>query len=185
MMTVVSMIPRQRAAILTAAREAFARRGFTGASMQDIARSASLSPGMLHSYFKTKKDLFNAVVDQVWAVALADIEAAVWDARTPEVRLQTFIEIRQGMVERMIRDLRITTAALRDILPLVEPCLAGPRARELALLEAIFEEGRVRRSFAVHNPRATARALAAGLHQIECTMVRFCLMPGLRASNLE
>ncbi|WP_426752639.1 TetR/AcrR family transcriptional regulator [Myxococcus sp. Y35] len=175
MMNVVSMVPRQRAAILVAAGDVFARWGFTAASMQDIARRARLSEAWVQLHFGSKRDLFDAWVDQAWASALARLEAAVGEARSPEAKLQTFIHLRQGQAERMLRDSRITLEALRDILPLLEQRLAAPRAREVALLESIFEEGRVEGSFAftVRGPRTAARALAVGLQDIECAMVRF------------
>ncbi|NOK16709.1 TetR/AcrR family transcriptional regulator [Corallococcus carmarthensis] len=177
-MTVLSILPRQRAAVLEAAREIFARRGFTEASLGDIATRAGLAPVRMPLHFKNKKALFDAVVDEVLAEALAGLEAAVGAAWTPAEKMQTFIEARQGLAERMVRQLRITPRALRDILPLVEPRLAAPRAREVVLLAAIFEEGRAQGTFDVRDTRAAARALAMGLQHVECALLRFGLPPG-------
>lgn len=47
-----------REAILTAAREAFAERGFDGASIRQIAGSAGVDPALVHHYFGTKDQLF-------------------------------------------------------------------------------------------------------------------------------
>ncbi|MCP3098251.1 TetR/AcrR family transcriptional regulator [Myxococcus sp. K15C18031901] len=174
---IVSMVPRQRAAVLAAAREHFARRGFLETSLHDIARGAGLSLERVLTHFKDKRELFERVVDQVWAEALADLEAAVWEAGPPEERVRTFITHRQGMAERMIRALRVTPEALVDLVPRLEPLLAGPRARELALLEAILEDGTVSGAFPLRDTRAAARALAASLQGIECATVRFCLTP--------
>ncbi|HEX2355964.1 MAG TPA: TetR family transcriptional regulator [Micromonosporaceae bacterium] len=50
--------PDTREAILAAAREAFAERGFDGASIRAIATSAEVDPALVHHYFGTKEQLF-------------------------------------------------------------------------------------------------------------------------------
>jgi AcrR family transcriptional regulator len=47
-----------REAILASAREAFAERGFDGASIRLIAGSAGVDPALVHHYFGTKDQLF-------------------------------------------------------------------------------------------------------------------------------
>ena len=47
-----------RDAILNAAREAFADRGFDGASIRSIATAAGVDPALVHHYFGTKDQLF-------------------------------------------------------------------------------------------------------------------------------
>jgi len=50
--------PDTREAILVAAREAFADRGFDGASIRAIATAANVDPALVHHYFGTKDQLF-------------------------------------------------------------------------------------------------------------------------------
>jgi AcrR family transcriptional regulator len=52
-----------REAILTAARQAFADRGFDGASIRQIATSAGVDPALVHHYFGAKDQLFLATMD--------------------------------------------------------------------------------------------------------------------------
>ena len=47
-----------REVILAAAREAFAERGYDGASIRQIAGSAGVDPALVHHYFGTKDQLF-------------------------------------------------------------------------------------------------------------------------------
>jgi AcrR family transcriptional regulator len=54
--------PDTREAILTAAREAFAERGFDAASIRAIATAAGVDPALVHHYFGTKEELFRATV---------------------------------------------------------------------------------------------------------------------------
>jgi AcrR family transcriptional regulator len=55
--------PGTREAILAAARDIFAERGFDGASIRAIATSAGVDPALVHHYFGTKEQLFRATID--------------------------------------------------------------------------------------------------------------------------
>ncbi len=56
--------PDSREKILDAARVVFHRAGFDGARMQDIADSARINKALLHYYFRSKDDLFEAVFQE-------------------------------------------------------------------------------------------------------------------------
>ncbi len=47
--------------ILKAAREIFLRKGFDGATMQDIANEAKINRALLHYYFRSKEKLFETI----------------------------------------------------------------------------------------------------------------------------
>jgi AcrR family transcriptional regulator len=49
---------RRRQQIIVAAKRVFADKGFSKATMEDIAREAELSPGTLYLYFKNKDELY-------------------------------------------------------------------------------------------------------------------------------
>ena len=50
------------AEITAAAMDAFASNGYAATKVEDVARRAGVSKGLLYRYFKTKEDLFKAVV---------------------------------------------------------------------------------------------------------------------------
>nr|WP_319249407.1 TetR/AcrR family transcriptional regulator [uncultured Celeribacter sp.] len=52
----------KRQQILDGARTVFMQKGFEGASMQDIARTAGVSKGTLYVYFDNKEAMFDALV---------------------------------------------------------------------------------------------------------------------------
>jgi AcrR family transcriptional regulator len=51
-----------RGQIITAARQAFAEKGFAGASMRAIAAEAGVDAALIHHYFDSKQQLFLATV---------------------------------------------------------------------------------------------------------------------------
>jgi AcrR family transcriptional regulator len=56
---------RTRAALVDAAAEVFAKRGFNGASLDEIAETAGYTRGAIYKHFEGKDDLFYAVMNRV------------------------------------------------------------------------------------------------------------------------
>jgi AcrR family transcriptional regulator len=78
-------------AILEAAREVFARRGFHQASIREIARGAQLSLAGLYHYVGGKDELLFLVLDRALDRLIAMADAALAGAATPEARLLALI----------------------------------------------------------------------------------------------
>ena len=55
-----------RALLLDAAEEVFAEKGFTPATLDDIAHTAGYTKGAIYKHFAAKEDLFLAVSDRYW-----------------------------------------------------------------------------------------------------------------------
>ncbi|MEW2573070.1 TetR family transcriptional regulator [Streptomyces sp. NPDC047070] len=55
--------PAARDRILAAAREEFAERGFEKTSMRAIAKAADVDPALVHHYFGTKEQVFEASIE--------------------------------------------------------------------------------------------------------------------------
>lgn len=68
------------AAIVSAAAEVFAERGFHGSSVEEIVGRAGLSRGAFYSNYSDKEDLFLAVLDARFAAARAAIGQIVGSA---------------------------------------------------------------------------------------------------------
>jgi AcrR family transcriptional regulator len=55
-----------RTLLLDAAEEVFAEKGFTAATLDDIAYAAGYTKGAIYKHFSAKEDLFLAVSDRHW-----------------------------------------------------------------------------------------------------------------------
>jgi AcrR family transcriptional regulator len=69
-----------RAALLAAARGLFAERGYAGVSTEDIVAAAAVTRGALYHHYRDKRDLFQAVFEQLEADLVARLAGAVGDA---------------------------------------------------------------------------------------------------------
>ena len=87
-MTIEPLTPERRRAmtrehLLEAAAEVFARDGYHGASLDDVASTAGFTKGAVYSNFKNKEDLFLALIDyrieKQTALFAAELDADVPD----------------------------------------------------------------------------------------------------------
>src|SRR3954447_10938793 len=80
--------PPKREAILRAAIDVFAERGFFNAQVADVARGAGVAAGTVYLYFKSKDDLLISIFERSMRDGLAHSRAAVADLGDPRGRLE-------------------------------------------------------------------------------------------------
>jgi AcrR family transcriptional regulator len=78
---------RTRDALLDAAVRVFARRGYEGARLAEVAREAGLTTGAVYSNFEGKRDLFLAALEREIARHLREVTEAVRAAASPQERV--------------------------------------------------------------------------------------------------
>ena len=74
--------------ITEAAFAAFAEKGYTATKVEEVARRAGVSKGLLYVYFKTKEDLFKAVIRSVVAPRIDELTRAL---ASSELSAEAFI----------------------------------------------------------------------------------------------
>src|SRR5713226_5711688 len=77
----------KRDAILRAAIDVFAERGYFNAQVADVARAAGIAAGTVYLYFKSKDDLLVSIFERSMRDGLASGRTAVADLRDPRERL--------------------------------------------------------------------------------------------------
>jgi len=75
----------RRRRIQAAAREVFAERGYAKASIEHIAKQATLSVGAIYLYFRSKEDLYVSLLEET--LAQLDVELAAQREVESPVRL--------------------------------------------------------------------------------------------------
>jgi AcrR family transcriptional regulator len=83
----VTAVEDARQAILDSAVAIFARKGYAGASVQDILQATGLSKPTLYYYFKSKAGLFQAILDSAYDESFRLMKEAADAKSTCEHRL--------------------------------------------------------------------------------------------------
>jgi TetR/AcrR family fatty acid metabolism transcriptional regulator len=74
--------PDKRNLILDAAIRVFARMGYHGARVSDIAREAGIAYGLVYHYFTNKEEILNSIFEERWSGFVEAVEG-IADAATP------------------------------------------------------------------------------------------------------
>jgi len=82
--------------ILAAAEAVFARAGFAGATMAEIAEAAGMPKANLHYYFRTKDSLYQAVLDNTLTLWLSQTDSITSDA-DPATALGDYIRAKMRL----------------------------------------------------------------------------------------
>ena len=122
-----------RQKILAAAREKFLTQGFGKASMREIAKNASVSTSNVYNYFKSKEELFYAIVDPVFH-HLANLRKEVFEYKANkdfnnENFMQQFTEFVPKAMFEMI-------SKYRKELLLIMDCSKGTKYEQLKMMMA-------------------------------------------------
>ena len=75
---------RTRASLMSSASKLFCRRGLEQASVDEIAQDAGYTKGAFYSNFKSKEELFLAMLDEKFGEEIERIEGALRTDATPE-----------------------------------------------------------------------------------------------------
>jgi AcrR family transcriptional regulator len=111
------------ARIVEAARERFLHDGVDGAALRAIAADAGTSIGMVYYHFKTKDELFLAVIEESYVKLLEDITRACDPALPPRERIRAIyrrigaVDERESQVVRLvIREALVSSQRLSKVL---------------------------------------------------------------------
>ncbi|MEI8255845.1 MAG: TetR family transcriptional regulator [Deltaproteobacteria bacterium] len=109
--------------IVRAARVRFLHEGVDGASQRHIARDAGTSLGMVYYYFPTKDLLFLAVVEDVYAEVVSDLEQMLGNDVPAEERLRRILvrfaalsDAEVDVLRIVVREALVSNARRRQIL---------------------------------------------------------------------
>jgi TetR/AcrR family transcriptional regulator, fatty acid metabolism regulator protein len=83
----------KRARILEAAILVFARHGYHGARVSDIAREAGIAYGLVYHYFRNKEEILASVFEERWSGFLAVVEVIAAGPRTSTEKLEAIAAI--------------------------------------------------------------------------------------------
>jgi AcrR family transcriptional regulator len=100
--------------ILTVARTVFARKGADNTTMDDLARASGLGRRTIYTYFKSREELYQEVIDREIEVILKQLYRVAGMRITPEKKIIRFMVNHMKTIENLIRkDLLLRMEFLR------------------------------------------------------------------------
>src|SRR5687768_10275782 len=164
--------PDRRDAILRAATDIFAGRGFFNAQVADVARAAGVAAGTVYLYFRSKDDLLVSIFERTMREAIADGRACVAPLRDPVEQLRAIARVHLG---RMGRDRSLAVVfqvELRQSTKFMERLSATLLREYLGIIRTIIVEGQAAGAFRAElNPTLAAKLFFGGLDEMATNWV--------------
>jgi TetR/AcrR family fatty acid metabolism transcriptional regulator len=141
----IRLVPAEdkRDALLRAATQVFARRGFFNAQVADVARVAGVAAGTVYLYFRSKDHLLASIFERTMRAAIDEGRAALAGIAEPVARLREIARLHLGRLGRD-RDLaavfqvelrqstkymeRFSTTLLQEYLTMIRDTIASGQA---------------------------------------------------------
>ena len=141
-----------RSAILRAATEEFALKGYAGARTDGIAHAAGVKHTLLFYHFKKKEQLYGAVLETVFSDWAERVDRALDERATPKQRLLAFVNAYFDFVAefpfgpRLVQQeqLRQRAVGSENLLRLAEQYIQPVHRKLLALLREGISSGEFR-----------------------------------------
>ena len=135
------MVSKTREKFIEVARQLFARKGVENTTMNDIASASSKGRRTIYTYFKSKTEIFNAVIETESDKILSRLRLILSKPVSPEEKLRDYIATRfDAMKEIVGRNGSLRAGFFRDVRK-VERAQRLIASKELALLSEILREG--------------------------------------------
>ena len=157
----------KRDAILRAATQVFARRGYFQSQVADIARAAGVAAGTVYLYFRSKDDLLVSIFERTMKDTLAEGEAAIAEVVDPRERLRRIARLH---LERMGRDRDLAVVfqvELRQSTKFMERFSSTYLRNYLGIIRDTIADGQASGAFRDgFNPTIAAKALFGALDEM-------------------
>jgi AcrR family transcriptional regulator len=163
-----------RAAILDAARAAFAQRGYDAVSIRAVARGAGVDPALVHRFYGSKEELF-----------VAAMELPLAPSRLVATLLADGVDHLGDRLVRTFLELFDDPAAFAPFLALIRGAVSNEHAAAL-LREFLTREVLGRLAAAASPDRAELRASLAGSQVVGLAMARYVVrVPPLATTDRD
>lgn len=167
----------RRRQILVAAARVFGRSGFYEAKIEDVAQAAGIGKGTVYEYFRSKAELFQAMLNYVGEQHLEELRARARDCRTARDKLAAVAKAHLDLLLAH-RDLaRLIFYGHAAVGETVHAWMLQQEEGLLELLGAIVREGVAAGAFRDLGERFVARAFLGALWSLGAGLI-FRARPG-------
>lgn len=175
------MVSKTREKFIEVARQLFARKGVENTTMNDIASASSKGRRTIYTYFKSKTEIFNAVIETETDKILSRLRVILAKPISPEEKFREYIAVRFDAMKDIVgRNGSLKAGFFRDVRK-VERAQRVISSKETALLGDILDEGVKQGSFAISDTRKESIII---IHAIQGLVVPY-IRDGLSENGIS
>lgn len=172
-------VSKTRAKLVDVARQLFAKMGVENTTMNDIAIASKKGRRTLYTYFKSKEDIYMAVVESELDILSETLSRVLTRPVSPEHKILELIYTRLDAVKEVVyRNGTLRANFFRDIWR-VEKVRKKFDAKEIQLFHQVLQEGQEIGAFHLDDVEMTAELMHYCLKGIEVPYIRGRIGPNL------
>lgn len=165
-------VSKTRAKLVDVARQLFAKKGVDDTTMNDIAVASKKGRRTLYTYFKSKEDIYMAVVESELEMLLDAMEQVAKKDITPDEKILKLIETHLDSIKMVVyRNGTLRAGFFRNIWR-VEAVRKNFDAKEIKLFKQVLAEGKDKGIFDIDNVDIIADIVHYCIKGIEVPYIR-------------
>lgn len=163
---------KTRAKLVDVARQLFAKKGVEDTTMNDIAKASKKGRRTLYTYFKSKEQIYMAVVESELEMLSNQMEKAAGKPVSPDKKILELIMTHLDAIKMVVfRNGTLRADFFRDIWR-VEAMRKEFDRKEMAMFRRVLQEGKELKLFDIENVEITADILHYCIKGIEVPYIR-------------
>ena len=165
-------VSKTRAKLVDVARQLFAKKGVDDTTMNDIAVASKKGRRTLYTYFKSKEDIYMAVVESELEMLSDAMEQVAKKDITPDEKILKLIETHLDSIKMVVyRNGTLRAGFFRNIWR-VEAVRKNFDAKEIKLFKQVLAEGKDKGIFNIDNVDIIADIVHYCIKGIEVPYIR-------------
>lgn len=170
------MVSKTREKFIEVARQLFARKGIENTTMNDIASASDKGRRTIYTYFKSKREIFNAVIERETDNMLSSLRRIVEEPESAEIKLRHFVTCRfETMKSIVLRNGSLKAGFFRDIRK-VDRARKIISTKEIDMLRCILKQGVENGEFEIEELESRAVIIIHALQGLDVPYIRDSLM---------
>jgi AcrR family transcriptional regulator len=157
--------------VVQAARQVFARYGFKKTALDDIAREARKGKSTIYYYFKSKDEIFKAVIDAEAEIRAKAIDSQISQIEDSKLKLKTYIYVRMQTLKMVANYYEAIKNDLLDNLYFVNSLRNDHFEEEIKQVQNMLQEGIEIGDFTIKNTELTAKTIVTILQGFEVPLI--------------
>ena len=156
-----------RKKIIVSSGQIFSRYGFRKTTMEEISRALKMGKSSVYYYFRSKEDIFEAVVLYEANILRNELTKAIKSVDSPTGKMRNYVFVRMKSFEKLSNYYNAIFDKHLDHFDFIEKIREKYDREELAILRLILYDGARKKVFNVKNSEYTALAVQTTLKGLE------------------
>lgn len=153
--------------IILSAGQLFSRNGFNRTTLNEIAEATNMGKSSIYYYFKSKEEIFRAVVLYEANTLRSDLTRAIKSVESPVDKMRSYVFVRMKSFEKLSNYYNAIFDKNLDHFHFIESIREKYDREELAILRLILYHGAREKVFNIINSEYTAMAVQTTLKGLE------------------